>query len=145
MRIHYITLLFVLLTFAGCELLETEPDYHVEKYFGTYICRYHLLNNGQVFDPDSTNLRRDSVHLIISRGQDKNELMYYTANDPLFPTPKYIPYDKTLQTFYSHTEGVSHTHSNCKINFNGDSVRLDFMHGMYNAEAWDVLIGVKAP
>lgn len=139
----FITLLTCL---SGCELFDTEPDYHVEKYYGLYRCNYHhFVNSWQGNNLDSLNLVRDSVYLVISKGAGKNEVAFSTPNDSLFPTPRSIHYDDNYKRFMYDIPGGSHMHSSCNIKFNGDSVRLDYDWGMYGAEKQDILVGVKEP
>lgn len=130
---------------SGCELLDSEPDYHVEKYFGTYRCNYHYSYYAWE-GPDSNNLVRDSVNLVISRGTGKNKVTFSTPSDSLFKTPRTIQYSSDFNAFASFSDpNVAHQCQRCVIKFNGDSVRLDFEYGTCAAEHAVILIGVKVP
>lgn len=130
---------------SGCELLDSEPDYHVEKYFGTYRCNYHYNYYARQW-ADSNNLVRDSVNLVISKGTGKNKVTFSTPDDSLFKTPRTIQYSSDYNAFAAYSDPpVAHQCQWCMIKFNGDSVHLDFKYGPCAAEHGVILIGVKVP
>ena len=124
------------------ELFDSTPDHHVEKFCGTYLCNYYALAVPGM-QPDTSNLERDSVLLVISKSSFKNEVYYSNPGYPLYQKPVDIQYDGNLKKFLYSSGGGNHMHTVTSIQVMGDSISFWSEFGMFGAERANVLLGKK--
>lgn len=129
----YLSYTLCILLLAGCaDFHESEPDYHVSKYKGTYLCQYAYEEDG----PQSRKVQ-DSVYFVMTdSGATTNCLLYYTQQvtvDSFFPTGfiRSIKWDNAIQCFSSIWVTDSHIFGgSTNIRFQGDSIYFTWRTAM---------------